>query len=96
MHTGLLIGTQIFIDPIELGLHMSASYEPSNVVQWWYQTTGNHSSPVLTVHKSPVESRDMSQLDPLTNRYYCSTSYDYSKGTWLTNSSAPPSQVSKL
>ncbi|KAJ6023930.1 hypothetical protein N7540_004727 [Penicillium herquei] len=86
----------IFVDPIELGLNMGASYQLSDIVQWWYQSTGSPSSPVLSVHKSPVESWDMSQLNPLTNRFYCSTSYEHSKGTWLTNSSTPPLQVSKL
>lgn len=80
---------QVYVDTTELGLNMSAWYQPQEKAQWWYEK-GTKSATMITGAGTTVCNYDLTQPNPSTNTYYVSTTYDYDSGAWSTSLQPPP------
>lgn len=76
------IQAQIFIDHVNVGLNMSAIFEPSDVVKWWYRAEIEAAETL-----SPEESYDMATVS------YVSSTYSYVDGVWATSIDRAPRLV---
>ncbi|EMD61584.1 hypothetical protein COCSADRAFT_39287 [Bipolaris sorokiniana ND90Pr] len=72
----------IFIDHVNVGLNMSAIFEPSDVVKWWYRAEIEAAETL-----SPEESYDMATVS------YVSSTYSYVDGVWATSIDRAPRLV---
>lgn len=73
----------IFVDPVELGPNMGASYQPQEKVKWWYEAGMKTSTMISSAH-SGAEEGDFSAPDPTSKTYTKTSSYNYAQGTWTT------------
>ena len=73
------------MDPTALGVNMSAWFQASEQLQWWFEAGTESASLISTVDmegaKSVVETWDWAQ-HPESN--VCYTSYNYADGIWKT------------
>jgi len=79
----------IYVDPTALALNDTASYQPQEEIQWWYQTDMRTSTMISTASTS-LGGVDFSKPAPTTNKYYYSTTYNYESGRWITSEDRPP------
>jgi hypothetical protein len=78
----------IFVDPTALTLNDSAVYQPRESLQWWYQTD-TRTATMISGASTAMCTLDFTLPGPDTNKYYYSTTYNYSTGTWITSEYAP-------
>ncbi|PMD50909.1 uncharacterized protein K444DRAFT_604409 [Hyaloscypha bicolor E] len=75
----------IFVDPTELGPNMSASYQPQEQLQWWYEE-GMKTSTMISTADTTKEVGDYSKPDPKSGLFSKTSSYTFNTGKWLTGS----------
>jgi len=73
------VRAQIFINHVKVGLNMSAIFEPSDIVKWWYRAEIKANEV-----QSPAESYDMATVS------YVSSTYSYVDGAWATSTDRAP------
>ena len=76
----------IFVDPTRIPLNASATFQPQEQIQWWYEA-GAKQGTVYTSHETKMESADFSAPDPATNSWKKISSLDYENGVWTTKAS---------
>jgi len=77
----------VFVDPVSLGYKMSATFQPQEKLQWWYDS-GSKQATMFTDHKTPYEQGDFSAPDPVTGTFTKQSTYSYADGAWTTTSTA--------
>jgi len=75
----------IFVDPSELGPNMSASYQPQEQLQWWYEE-GVKTSTMISKNVGRKEIGDFSAPDPHSGVFSKTSSFAFNSGKWSTTS----------
>ncbi|KAK4695421.1 hypothetical protein P7C71_g2329, partial [Lecanoromycetidae sp. Uapishka_2] len=73
----------IFYDEDETGMNMSASYTPTEKMQWWFEH-GVRTATATSMNRGAVASGDWSLPSPESGGYTKTSSYDFKTGTWTT------------
>ena len=73
----------IFVDPTRIPLNASATFQPQEQIQWWYEA-GSKQGTVYTSHGTKMESADFSAPDPKTGSWKKKSALNYKKGEWHT------------
>ncbi|KAJ5116588.1 hypothetical protein N7456_000936 [Penicillium angulare] len=73
----------IFVDPSSIPLNATATFQPQEQIQWWYEA-GSKQGTVFTKHATKIETADYSGPDPATQSWKKKSIFDYKKGTWTT------------
>jgi len=72
-----------------LTLNSTASYQPQETIQWWYQTDMRTATMISTA-STAFGMVDFSGPAPTTNKFFYSTTYNYQSGQWITSEDTPP------
>ena len=73
----------IFVDPVSINKNMSATFQPQEKLEWWYDS-GAKQATMYTNHTTPFETGDFSSEDAQTHTYTKMSSYDVQSGKWTT------------
>ena len=75
----------IFVDETETGHGMGAKYQPQEKVVWWFEA-GMKTSTMFSTNTSKTEMGDFSERDNTTGLFSKTSTFDFMKGVWSTNS----------
>ena len=78
----------IFVDPTVVFMNGSATYQPLENIQFWYES-GAKTSTMISSAQSSVGSLDCSSPSPKTNKFAWWLNYITSGGSWNISQSAP-------
>lgn len=76
----------VFVDPVSINLNMSATFQPQEELQWWYDS-GSKQATMFTDHQTPYETASFSKPDVQTNTFFKTSTYNVQDGAWVTTAS---------